>query len=131
VPTLADLVLPPRAGERRAADEAKAVSDATHALYERPRTRGDCADAPRPCPWVACKHHLYLDINPETGSIKIHFPGREPWEIEHTCALDVAEIGGLTLEDTGARLNLTRERIRQVEASGLASVRRAATRRCL
>jgi hypothetical protein len=31
---------------------------------ERPRTRAECKDEPRPCPWVACKHHLYLDINP-------------------------------------------------------------------
>src|SRR5687768_2815797 len=25
---------------------------------ERPRTRGDCGAEARPCPWVACKHHL-------------------------------------------------------------------------
>ena len=60
---------------------------------DRPRTRAECADAPRPCPWVACKHHLYLDINPRTGSIKINFPDLEPWELPHTCALDVAEQG--------------------------------------
>ncbi|MEO8550028.1 MAG: hypothetical protein ABI678_08640, partial [Kofleriaceae bacterium] len=37
----------------------------------RPSTREECRGEMRPCPWVACKHHLYLDINPETGSIKI------------------------------------------------------------
>ena len=73
----------------------------------------------RPCPWVACKHHLYLDINPETGSIKINFPDLEPWELKHTCALDVAERGGITLEEVGEIMNLTRERIRQVEVRGL------------
>ena len=35
----------------------------------RPETRAECREEMRPCPWVACKHHLYLDINPETGSI--------------------------------------------------------------
>jgi hypothetical protein len=85
----------------------------------RPTTRDECRNEARPCPWVACKHHLYLDINPETGSIKINFPDLEPWELQHTCALDVAERGGITLEEVGEIMNLTRERIRQVEVRGL------------
>ncbi|MGN6104037.1 MAG: sigma factor-like helix-turn-helix DNA-binding protein [Kofleriaceae bacterium] len=85
----------------------------------RPTQRAECREEMRPCPWVACKHHLYLDINPETGSIKINFPDLEPWELQHTCALDVAERGGITLEEVGEIMNLTRERIRQVEVRGL------------
>ena len=85
----------------------------------RPTARAECREEMRPCPWVACKHHLYLDINPETGSIKINFPDLEPWELKHTCALDVAERGGITLEEVGEIMNLTRERIRQVEVRGL------------
>ncbi len=85
----------------------------------RPTTREECRGEARPCPWVACKHHLYLDVNPETGSIKINFPDLEPWELQHTCALDVAERGGITLEEVGEIMNLTRERIRQVEVRGL------------
>jgi hypothetical protein len=85
----------------------------------RPETRAECREEMRPCPWVACKHHLYLDINPETGSIKINFPDLEPWDLQHTCALDVAERGGITLEEVGEIMNLTRERIRQVEVRGL------------
>jgi hypothetical protein len=88
----------------------------------RPQTRADCRGQQRPCPWVACKHHLYLDINPLTGSIKINFPDLEPWELQHTCALDVAEAGALTLEQVGEITNLTRERIRQVESLGLAKL---------
>jgi hypothetical protein len=86
---------------------------------ERPRTRAQCQGEQRPCPWVACKHHLYLDINPTTGSIKINFPDLEPWEMRDTCALDVAERGGSTLDEVGEVTNLTRERIRQLEARGL------------
>jgi hypothetical protein len=86
---------------------------------ERPKTRAECVGAERPCPYVACKHHLYLDVNPETGTIKLNFAHLEPWELKHTCALDVADYGGLTLEEIGEITNLTRERIRQLEVRGL------------
>ncbi len=91
----------------------------------RPRSRGDCRNAPRPCPWVSCKYHLYLDIVPQSGSIKMNFPDLEVWEMTETCALDVADRGGITLEDVGMLLNLTRERIRQVERSGIDKLRAA------
>ena len=91
----------------------------------RPKTRADCINGPRPCLFVSCKHNLYLDVNPETGSIKLNFPDKEIWELEHTCALDVAEKGGITLEEVGAIMNLTRERIRQVETRGLMKLREA------
>jgi hypothetical protein len=85
----------------------------------RPETRSECRGEQRPCPWVACKYHLYLDVNPETGSIKLNFPDLEPWDLPETCSLDVAERGGITLEEVGEIMNLTRERIRQVEVRGL------------
>jgi len=86
---------------------------------DRPKLRAECAGAARPCPWVSCKHHLYLDVNPETGSIKLNFPDLEVWEMKETCSLDVADRTGATLEEVGEILNLTRERIRQVEVRGL------------
>lgn len=89
----------------------------------RPKSRKECAKGPRPCPWVSCKYHLYLDVNPETGSIKLNFPDKDVWEMGNTCALDVADRGGITLEDVGDILNLTRERIRQVEVRGLQKLR--------
>lgn len=92
--------------------------------YERPRTRGDCSSVPRPCPFVACKYSLYLDVS-ETGSIVLNFPHLEPGEMpaDRSCALDLAERGGMTLEDIAIATNLTRERIRQVELRAL--IRRA------
>jgi len=93
--------------------------------YERPVTRADCAGGERPCPFVSCKYHLYLDVNPETGSIKLNFPDIEVWEMTETCALDVAERGGVTLEEVGEIMNLTRERIRQLEMSGLQKLQSA------
>jgi len=76
----------------------------------------------RPCPFVSCKHHLYLDVSARTGAIKLNFPDLEVWEMTETCALDVADRGGTTLEEVGAIMNLTRERIRQVEVKGLAKL---------
>jgi hypothetical protein len=90
---------------------------------ERPQTRAECQGSPRPCPWVSCAHHLYLDINPTSGAIKLNFPHLEVWEMKETCALDVADKGGITLEEVGEILNLTRERIRQVEVRGLGKMR--------
>jgi hypothetical protein len=86
---------------------------------DRPQSRADCQAMPRPCPFVSCKHHLYLDVNPETGSIKLNFPDLEVWEMKDTCSLDVADKNGITLEEVGEIMNLTRERIRQVEVRGL------------
>jgi hypothetical protein len=112
--------------ERAAYAEMFPVADVED--VPRPVTRADCRDQTGPCPWVACKHHLYLDINPLTGSIKINFPDLEPWELEHTCALAVAEAGARTLEQVGEITNLTRERVRQVEVVGLAKLKGSAQR---
>lgn len=90
---------------------------------ERPKTRGDCRDAVRPCPRVSCKHHLYLDVNPETGTITFNFPDLEPWELSNSCSLDITERGAITLEEVGVVMNLTRERIRQIECAGLLKLR--------
>lgn len=94
--------------------------------HERPITRGDCQHGPhaeRPCPFVSCKHHLYLEVDADTGSIKLNFPDRDPDELAQTCALRVAESGGATLEGAGELLNLTRERIRQIETRALRTAR--------
>ncbi len=86
----------------------------TDPVLERPKLRSECRDGYRPCPWVGCAHHLYLNVNPN-GSIKITFPDTEPWDMKHTCSLDVAEAGSHTLEEIGTHMNLTRERARQIE----------------
>lgn len=90
--------------------------------YWRPTTRAECADMERPCPFVSCKYHLYIDVHPVRGSIKVNFPDVEVWEMTETCALDIADRGGITLEEVGEIMNLTRERVRQVETQGLAKL---------
>lgn len=90
--------------------------------YDKPRTRAECVGGPRPCPYISCKHHLFVDVSPRTGAIKLNFPDLEVWQLAESCALDVADRGGTTLEDVGAIMNLTRERIRQVEVKALAKL---------
>lgn len=92
---------------------------------KRPRSREECRDAERPCPFVSCEHHLYLDVLAKSGSIKLNFPDVEADELEKlpaTCALDVADLQGVTLEEVGRFMNMTRERVRQLETTGKAKV---------
>lgn len=92
---------------------------------DRPRVRDDCRDGPRPCPWVSCRHHLYLDIVKAGGGVrvKIHYPDLDVDEIPETCSLDVADAGAngkpKTLEQCGVIFNVTRERVRQIEAKAV------------
>lgn len=74
----------------------------------QPLTRGDCLDdgvnAARPCKWITCRYHLY--------------------NIEMSCALDAADEGPTELETIGEWMNLTSERIRQIEEIGLRKLKR-------
>src|SRR5689334_20471691 len=101
------------------------------AQIQRPHTREECKEAPRPCPHVSCRHHLYLDVNPHTGTIKLNFPDLEVWELGASCALDVADLGGTPIETVGGLLNVTRERIRQIETQALSKLSSVADTRDL
>ena len=109
------------AAERAAAGEVvdrKPIHDA------RPRQWSECAHLTGPCPWVGCRHHLYLELNDESGSMRILKPGLEPDEIGETCSLRVAEAGQHRLQEVGDLMNITRERVRQIESRALTRLRR-------
>lgn len=93
----------------------------------RPVTRGDCLpgghNAVRPCPFASCAHHLALDVNPRTGNIKLNFPDVDVADMRETCALDVADRDGATLEEVAGAMSLVRERVRQMETEAFAKVR--------
>lgn len=86
----------------------------------RPVTRGDCVGGIRPCPWMTCRHHLvhaqqgFKSMTADAMLVRLE-------AMPETCALDVADRGGEHLETVGNALDLTRERVRQIEA---ASIRR-------
>lgn len=100
------------------AQEAGAVD------HERPKTRGECLAQERPCPFVGCRYHLFLDVS-RTGNITFNFPHLEIDELAESCTLDVAEMGGLALEDVGELMNVTRERVRQIEVDARKKVAQA------
>ena len=66
-----------------------------------PLTRGDCGDGPRPCRH-ACRHRL---------------------EGAESCALDVADRGGITREDAAKALGATRIVVARIEAMALRKLR--------
>lgn len=96
----------------------------------RPRTRGECLAAERPCPWIGCRHHLAYGVS-RCGSLQITWPDRELEDMPATCSLDIADglADGASLEEVGRLLNLTRERVRQIETRTLARIYHAIERR--
>lgn len=115
-----------RAGKDGSRSEAERLRLENETFYPKdvakPLTRGECSLVTRPCPFVSCRFHLAIDVNENTGTIKLNFPDLEIWELSETCALDVAERGGLKLEAVGEVMNITRERVRQIEAKAKSEV---------
>ena len=113
-----------RLSKRDLAAGTREFPPSIQAEHQRPRTRSDClpggCNEQRPCPWVSCAAHLYLDVNGRTGSVKLNFPHLEVGEMAETCSLDVADRGGQTLDEVAEHTNITRERSRQIEQRALA-----------
>ncbi len=92
--------------------------------HRPPRLRSDCADGPRPCPWVRCGWHA-LWTRPKAERYG------DPEEVAElvagmtgSCVLDVADQDGATLGVVGEVMGITRERARQLEAKALAKLPR-------
>lgn len=95
--------------------------------HRRPQIRGDCIHERRPCPWVGCRYHLYFFA--EKGHRRRHQNGNtkpfNPWDMKHTCALDLADEQQCTLQEIAEILFITRERVRQIEEMAIRKLRRA------
>jgi len=88
----------------------------------RPKTRAECVDGPRPCPWIGCRYHLLFDWKYVAQQISI-LSDEEVidllWEMPETCALDVVvNRYRLTLQEIGNVMGICRERVRQLEERG-------------
>jgi hypothetical protein len=109
----------------------------------RPRTRADCIDGPRPCPWAGCRHHLGITVDEDSYENTIHTTAQgrlaadagdeevgdytsavadDILEMKETCALDVAQ-DSATLDEIGRIWGVTRERARQLEVRALKKLR--------
>ncbi|HVT06742.1 MAG TPA: hypothetical protein VHO67_04770 [Polyangia bacterium] len=124
--------LTPREREELAQDEA--ALRAAGVSLQRPRTVAECPPVDEPCPFVSCRHHLYLEVDPEHGFIKVNFPDRDVLDQEETCSLRVAarkpaglyvEKGARPSSEVGRLLNITPERVNQIASLALAKVRAA------
>ena len=81
----------------------------------RPRTRGECACMPRPCPFVSCRWHLAhealsLDLDDATMAVAI------VEETGDTCALDVADRGADEYE-VASLMGVSHQRVNQLVRS--------------
>jgi len=76
----------------------------------------------RPCPWVGCIHHLWFTVAVKSDR-RNPLHGLKPWELPETCTLDLADRGGMTLEEVGYVLGITRERVRQIQDESLEKLR--------
>jgi hypothetical protein len=122
---LADEISPERRLPREHTDWVKhhlPIARPATDWIERPVTRGECVDGPRPCPWAGCAFHLLLEVDAETGNLHFPFGDLDLDELPETCLLDVADRGGVTLQEVGVALNVSRERVRQIEERGLVAV---------
>jgi hypothetical protein len=79
-------------------------------------SRGACVSAPGPCDMEICRYHL------ADGR------GQRATEGDETCAIRIANRGGVTLEEIALQTGCVRERIRQLEDKGLRNLKRACER---
>jgi hypothetical protein len=89
-------------------------------LLTRPKTRGECVDGPRPCPWASCRHHLVY------AGARAHrsFPfGDDLDAMAETCALDAADRGAHTCDAVAALTGQSMQRVQQLEHEALSKLR--------
>ncbi len=86
-----------------------------------PLTRGECVDGPRPCKWTHCRYSLASNMT--RNGLEIHWRPEDHPERE-SCALDVADRGGVDQIEVARALGVSRETVRQIEAKGLRKMAR-------
>jgi len=86
----------------------------------RPRTRGECSEVVRPCPYVSCRYNLFIDVTRD-GSVVLN-----PIPINgYSCALDVADdYKDLTMEDVSDLLNTEMQEVKSLTFNAARVVRR-------
>ena len=98
--------------------------NAQEAITDRPRTRRGCPKGP--CPHVACRFHLWTDRCLDGHGAVVDLKETALFgDRAHTCTLHEIARGPKTLEEIGGLFDLSRERVRQIEADALARLRDA------
>ena len=95
-----------------------------------PTSRADCVDGPRPCPYISCRHHLWLiEQRDRPGNPARGAQGAATLRpIGASCSLDVA-IKPHSLDEVASILGVVPTRIHQITLLALEEAARARTRR--
>lgn len=96
--------------------EMRSLSDA-----DAPKKRADCAGIPKPCPFLDCRHHLWLRLQQEQpGNPQAGKQGETTFRPStmQSCSLDVAEKGA-SFEEIGELLGMDSTRGRQIAQAAL------------
>jgi hypothetical protein len=93
-------------------------------VLQMPATRAGCANVPRPCPFIHCRSNNYLTQTGD-GVLKVTYPDLLPHQMDpdYSCAEDVVERGGATVEEVSYALNMTDERTRQLTVSATRKIK--------
>lgn len=94
-------------------------------------TGGACRRADGQCDVKLCRWSLLTSRPGRQGGHKSGVVQRRLPVLHETCVLDAADRGGMSLDEIGERLGLTRERVRQIEVAAIAKLKRAAERKDL
>lgn len=84
----------------------------------KPTYRNSCLSFPRPCCFITCSFHMLWAFH--SHELKNLFTHSDDDIVNHlfslkaTCVLDIADKGGVTLEEIAIVLDVSRERIRQI-----------------
>lgn len=87
--------------------------------HDRPNTRAECPTE-RPCVYVGCRYNLWCYVS-DRGHL-VH-QKRNPEDMEHSCALDLAEWGGMSLKEIGDAMGMSSENARLIESAALKRIR--------
>lgn len=93
-----------------------------------PASRAHCKDIPKPCPYVSCRHHLWLRLSEEQpGNPQAGKQGETTFRPSsmQSCALDVADNGGASFEEIGVFLGMDSTRGRQIAQAALEKLKKA------
>lgn len=99
----------------------------------RPKTRGDCANVPRPCPWSDCRYSLLPSQNSHQRPdlIPLQQAARDEAGVTDSCALDVADRGEHSFEEVGKLLGISRQGVQQIEVRALKKLSRPWVKKAL
>lgn len=101
----------------------KPTSDDMRELEEaRPKTRGDCVDGIRPCPFISCKFNTYIAHITQRGEVKTPFAQDVTELTVSNCALDYS---GATWEEIGEATGVDREAARVTADRAAVKMQRA------